>query len=111
MKKKAAVEHHLVALPLSGGRSLHAYLMTTNRMPHLRNACARMLKVAEEITGGTVLPMFVSTGPLSPETTKMVRDILNETPEVKKNLQTATDYHLTVFMPPAEIDARLMEIH
>jgi hypothetical protein len=107
------VGHYLISLPLplKDGRSLHCYLMTTNSRAGIEQACERMVNVAEDLVGGSILPMFVSTGPLDEEHTGIVRGILSEMPEVKENLATATNFHITIFVPTTEIDARLMEIH
>lgn len=110
-RKKAG--HYLISLPLplEDGRSLHCYLMTTNFETDLEQATQRMINVAEELAGFVIVPMFVSTGPLDKKHTKIVHDILSEMPEVKETMATATNFHITIFVPTTEIDARLMEIH
>ena len=112
MKKKP--EHYLISLPLipHDNRNLHCYLLTTNSQRDIENACGRMIDAFEEFVGSPIMfPMFVTTGPLKANTTKMVRDLLVTMPEVKETLKTAKDYHITVFTVSVEDDARLMEIH
>jgi hypothetical protein len=113
--RKKKVEHYLISLPLTEHegklRYMHCYLMTTNSSRDMERACNKMLEVAEKTFGFNPLPMFASTGPLDAKYTKIVRDAISEMPEVKESLKTATDFHITAFIPNSEIDDLLTAIH
>jgi hypothetical protein len=104
------VEHYLLTLYVAGNMHMHCYLMCSDKRGVERLANV-MLDKAEEL-GMHPLPMGLATTLSSG--VNVVREIvcaLGE--EAKRGLETATDFHYSMWMMPDDdpADIRLMELH
>lgn len=110
-KSRKSPEHYLLTVCLSSNLHMHAYLMCDGNRRWIEGTLNKMLDLAEK-EGFRPLPLVLSTS-LSTEA-DIVREILSaSSAEAKRHLDTATDFHLTIFTMPADSpdDARLMELH
>ncbi len=108
----APIKHYLLTVQIASNARMHCYLMTDDeRQAHA--AADRLLTEAEK-TGSdypllsVVLMTSLSTG------VELVREIISaRSAEVKRLLQTATDFHVSMWMMGDDDpdDARLMALH
>jgi hypothetical protein len=109
-QKANKVEHYLISIAAPGGH-IHSYLMTENKSSAekvLNRMYAELEKAGIEVRVPIALMTTLSTG------VELVRKIIGEGwPEAKQAFETATNYHLTMFMTPAGSpeDEQLMELH
>jgi hypothetical protein len=98
-------QHYLLTLSNLEDQYLHAYLMTEDE-----SDMERVLSKMADILG-TVFPVGLATV-LSPDGVKVIREMLADEPEVKAMLDTATNFHVTIWQPLVEDDhKKLMELH
>lgn len=107
-------KHYLLSLPIMGSDVvIHCYTMT-NKRSDLERVMNKMMEVVEEEVGKLFAPIFLSTGPLTPGTTKMIREfVVEHSPDKGETLRKSTDFHFTIWgMKQSDPEnLKLMEIH
>ena len=100
--------HYLITMPLAATH-LHAYLMAPNKR-YLAPVIEQMSEIAEG--AGGYLPIILATT-LSTDVDTIREIISKRSEEARQHLETADDYHLTIFMMPKDDpdDIRLMKLH
>jgi hypothetical protein len=101
-RRHPPVKHYLLTVPTTGGH-LHAYLAVDDER-YVLDTADRL--VAEAIRLGSN-PTTVLATPLGDAV--VVREIVaSHSADAARLLQTATDYHMTIFSTCSEADDRLL---
>lgn len=106
-------EHYLVtiALLVPADWKMHAYVMCPDKQ-HVLSVVDEMMEEVEK-KSWRPLGVILQTGPLDAEGIAIVRAIVNEFPESREMLVTATNFHKTAWVMPDD-DPRskpLMDLH
>lgn len=111
------MEHYLLTMNVVHDQlRMHGYLMTNDKQVLMR-ACDKLGYEAEKLAeklGVRLLPLMLTTGPLSARGKKVVREIIcQQAPQVKELLRKARKFHFTLLVctPNNPNDARLMALH
>jgi hypothetical protein len=115
-RKPQPVEHFLITVDLHPQPyRMHSYVMTNDRRC-LEGIANKMFDIIEKEAGVRIwLPIILQTTlGTTVKSAKVVRDIVAKTSaEAKAALETATDFHLTIFMLRGNNpdDKTLMDLH
>lgn len=110
--KASKLQHYLITIDLTPRPShLHAYVMTNDKR-YTTTVGEEMIEFAEKTFGRLMLPIILCTL-LDTGVDEVRKTLCERSPEVKKALADATDFHRTVWELPTNDpwDARLMDLH
>jgi hypothetical protein len=102
--------HYLLTFATTGGGHMHAYLITDDRR-YIEHTLSEMLDAAER-DGCRVIPMGLCTT-LHDDGRETVRNMIARlSPEARNLLNSATDFHKSIwFMPSGHDNERLLALH
>jgi hypothetical protein len=108
-RRKKILNHYLITLPLDPGVHMHCYLMCDGGYDAAAAMGERMFAMAEERGIRIMMPVILSTK--LDTGVEIVREFVRQMPEAERELETAKDYHCTVWFMMATDDKELMELH
>lgn len=103
------MKHYLLTLPLGDQWAMHAYVMTS-KQAKLRKVTGLMLERAEARGLNPSVPVLMVT---ELDDISLVRSIVEQNPQSAQLLQSAQDFHFTIWLMPKDDPQfdRLMELH
>lgn len=94
-----SIEHYLLSLNVNPQMHMHCYLMSNDKR-NIEEASNKMMDTVEstgfKLPAPIVLITRLSTG------VDLVRAILSMSESVRQNLETATDFHVSIWTMPSD---------